>query len=300
MRNKKISLLGRVFRRLKYKNMLNWMPDALYLKLSYYYLTGNTLDLKNPKTFDEKLNWLKLYDRQDLYTTMVDKYAVKKYVASLIGQEHVIPTLGVWDRVKDIDFDSLPNQFVLKFTHNSGGILICKDKSKLDKEMLDKSFTKFLKTNYFYLHREWPYKNVKPRIIAEKLMKDDKDTTGVGLVDHKFYCFNGEPKYLYVATGFGFAGGDRRISFVDLDWKLAPFRRTDYQGLKELPEKPSRFDEMVELARFFAKGHRFLRVDLYQINDEIYFSEFTFTPSAGRMELVPRKYERILGDQLVL
>ncbi|MDO4793781.1 MAG: ATP-grasp fold amidoligase family protein [Filifactor alocis] len=161
-----------------------------------------------------------------------------------------------------------------------------------------------MKTNYYYSHREWPYKNVKPRIIAEKLMKDDADTEEIGLMDYKFYCFNGEPKYLYISLGFSGSAfsdeGETRISFLDMDWKFAPFGRADYKGLEELPKKPSRFDEMVELARLFSKGHRFLRVDLYQINEEIYFSEFTFTPSAGYMPFSPVEYERILGDEMIL
>lgn len=299
-----MSFTRRIFRQLRSKDMLNWMPDSWYLKLCYHFAVGKSLDLKNPKTFNEKLQWLKIHDRKDIYTTMVDKYEAKNYVAGLVGQEHVIPVLGVWESFKDINFDTLPEEFVLKCTHDSGGLIICKDKSKLDMEFLDKTFTKLLSTNYYYAHREWPYKNVKPRIIAEKLMKDDADTEGIGLMDHKFYCFNGEPKYLYISVGFSGSAfsdeGETRISFLDMDWKPAPFGRSDYKELDELPQKPSRFEDMVELARFFSKGTKFLRVDMYQINGEIYLSEFTFTPSAGYMPISPVEYERILGDEITL
>ena len=180
------------------KKLLRILPDKLYIQLQYFYHFYRFANLKNPQTFNEKLQWLKLYDRNPLYTTMVDKYKVKEYVANIIGKEYIIPTLAVYNNVEDIDFDRLPNQFVLKCNHDSGGLVICKDKSKLDKKGAIKKLSKALKNNFYYNGREWPYKNVKPCVIAEQYMEDSETEE---LRDYKFFCFNGDVKILFVALG---------------------------------------------------------------------------------------------------
>lgn len=291
-----MNIFERGFLFLARKNFFNWMPDKPYLKICYKIHTGNKLDLKNPKSFNEKLQWLKLYDRNPLYTKMADKCEAKKYVADIIGEEHIIPILGVWDSVEDIDFDSLPNQFVLKCTHDSGGLVICKDKSQLDIKKAKKKLKYFHNRKYFYLHREWPYKNIKPRIIAEKYMQNGNDSE---LKDYKFFCFNNVPKLLYISEGLS-DHSTAKISFADMDYNMTPFYRSDFEPFKELPEKPVNFEKMKEMAAILSKDISFVRVDFYEINEKIYFGEFTFSPCAGFTPLKPIKYDRIIGDWLKL
>jgi hypothetical protein len=417
--------------------------DELFLRLKWKLKMGYPINLDNPHTFNEKLQWLKLHDRKPIYATMVDKYEAKKYVANIIGEEYIIPTLAVYDRVEDIDFDALPNQFVLKCTHDSGGLVICRDKSKLDKKSAIKKLRKYLKRTYFWQNREWPYKNVNPRIIAEQYMEDkgtkelrdykffcfngimkalfiasDRQTEGEetkfdffdadfrhldirnghpnadmppakpetfdkmkkmaeklsehiphlrvdfyevngkayfgeltfshwsgmklfnpekwdmefgqwialpetdgggnlylsdgivlylhslreetpSLTDYKFYCFNGEAKYLYVSEGLE-NHSTAKISFLTLDWKFAPFCRFDYAPFKELPPKPSKFNEMIKIAEQLSKGHTFLRVDLYEINNQIYFGELTFHPCSGMMPFKPKEWDLKFGELVTL
>ena len=186
------------------------IPDRLYLKWLFRLKMGKKLDLDNPRTFSEKLQWLKLYNRKPEYTQMVDKYEAKRYVAGIIGEEYIIPTLGVWDRVEDINFDQLPNQFVLKCTHDSGGIVICSDKSKLDINAAKKKLKRSLTRDFYAQNREWPYKNVKRRIIGEEYMVDE---SGYELKDYKWFCYNGEPKALFIATDRGLEGEETKFDF---------------------------------------------------------------------------------------
>lgn len=274
-----------------------FLSDRTCLALKYRAHLGKKLDLKDPKTFNEKLQWLKLYDRKPVYTQMVDKYEAKSYAAERIGEEYIIPTLGVWDRAEDIDFDALPNQFVLKCTHDSGGLVICRDKSQLDIEGAKKKLNKALKNNFYYSFREWPYKNVKPRIIAECYMSDENQQKG--LTDYKFYCFAGVPKFLYVSTGLE-NHATAHISFLNLDWTFAPFQRTDYEGYAQLPPKPKNFEKMIRIAEELSRGIPFLRVDLYEINGNVYFSELTFCPCAGLMEFNPPQWDEKVGQWLEL
>ena len=278
------------------RKISNCLPDKMYIELKYFLKFREFPNLKSPATFNEKLQWLKLHDRKPEYNTMVDKYEAKKYVADKIGNEHIIPTLGVWERFEDIDFDVLPNQFVLKCTHDSGGLVICRNKSKLDKVTAEEKINASLKTNYFYQGREWPYKNVRPRIIAEKYMEDGSSKD---LTDYKFYCFNGVPKYLYVSTGLE-NHATASISFLTLDWEFAPFGRSDFKPFTELPPKPTKFEEMLELAARLSAGYKFLRVDLYQIENQIYFSELTFSPCGGMMPFNPPEWDEELGKLIDL
>lgn len=272
------------------------IDDERYIKWKYYLNFRKKLNLKNPQTYNEKLQWLKLYDRREEYTQMVDKYEAKKYVANLIGEEYIIPTLGVYDSFDEIDFDQLPNEFVLKCTHNSGGIIICRDKSVLDIPKAKKQMEKWLKKNPFWANREWPYKNVKPRIIAEKYMVDE---SGTELKDYKFFCFNGEVKCLFVATDRSSKGEETKFDFFDLDWNHLPFTNGHPNSTKEI-KKPIGFDEMVNLSRILSKDIPHVRVDLYNINGKIYFGELTFFHWSGLTPFVPNKWDEIFGDWLQL
>lgn len=271
--------------------------DAAYLGKLFKIRMGKELNLKSPQTFNEKLQWLKLYDRKPVYTTMVDKFEAKEYVADIIGEEHIIKTLGVWEKFEDIDFDSLPNQFVLKCTHDSGGLAICTDKALFDYEKAKNKIEKSLKTNYYFNSREWPYKNVKPRIIAEQYMEDQNETEG--LTDYKFYCFNGEPKFLYVSSGLQ-NHATANISFVTMEWEFAPYERSDYAPFKSLPNKPKTFDKMISICKMLSKDVPFLRVDLYEIEGEVYFSELTFSPCSGFIPFKDSKHDYEIGQMLVL
>lgn len=285
-----------VFWRMQQYGFFNKVSDDVYLKWMYRIWMGKKLNLDEPKTFNEKLQWLKLHDRKPMYTQMVDKCEAKKYVSEKIGGGYIIPTLGVWNSFDEIDFDELPDQFVLKTTHDSGGVVICRDKSAFDINLAKKKIVKSLKTNYYMQGREWPYKDVQPRIIAEKFMIDE---TGDTITDYKFYCFNGEPRYLYVSYGLE----DHRtaaLSFLTLNWEFAPFSRSDYKAFEELPKKPHLFNEMVEIAKHLASNIDFIRIDLYEINNQIYFSELTFYPCSGLMLFVPEEWDYRMGRMLDL
>ncbi len=274
------------------KKVLRILPDQAYINLKYFYHFKKLPNLKNPQTFNEKLQWLKLHDRKDIYTKMVDKYEAKKYVGELLGEEYIVPNYGVWDSFDDINFDELPNQFVLKCTHDCGGLVICRDKAKLDIEAARVKINKCLKTNYFWECREWPYKNVKPRIIAEKYMAEDFNN---GLIDYKFYCFGGKVKFLYVSEGLE-NHETAKISFLTPDWEFADFGRLDYESHSKLPEKPKNYKKMIEIAEALSKDNAFLRVDLYEVEEKIYFSELTLTPASGLMPFNPSIWDKKLGD----
>lgn len=230
---------------------------------------------------------------------MVDKCEVKEYVKDIIGEEYIIPTLGVWEKFEDIDFSKLPEQFVLKCTHDSGGLVICRDKSKLDKEKARKKIEACMKMNYYWSKREWPYKNVKPRIIAEQYMEDENATEG--LTDYKFFCFNGIPKLLYVSQGLQ-DHATASISFYDLEGKQMPFHRKDYKPIAGEMSLPEKFDTMVSLAKKLAEEihNPFIRIDLYSIRGRIYFSEITFFPCSGMMPFEPEEWDKTLGDWIEL
>lgn len=279
---------------MKLKEMLKrFLPDKVYLKRFYRLKFGKKLNLNNPITFNEKLQWLKLYDRKPIYTTMVDKYEVKKYVASMIGEKYIIPTLGLWEHFDDIDFDGLPNQFVLKCTHDSGGLVICKDKSDFDKISAKKKIERCLKRNYYWSGREWPYKNVKPRIIAEKYMSD----TGDELADYKIHNFNGVPKAVLVCKD-RFKKTGLTEDFFSSEWKHLDVARKDYpNSTKNIPQ-PAVLDEMLELAEKLAKSIPFVRTDFYDVGGKVYFGEMTFYPASGFEKFVPDKYDSLFGEWL--
>lgn len=279
-----------------FRPLYRFLPDKLYLQLRFHRNLGKWINWKNPQTFNEKLQWLKIYNRNPLYTTLVDKYAVKKWVADKIGEQYVIPTLGVWNSFDEIDFDKLPNQFVLKTTHDSGGVVICRDKKTFNKEAAREKLTESLKRNFYYQGREWPYKNVPPRIIAEKYMEDPKQPE---LLDYKFYVFNGAPKYIAVCQGMS-NHATAHMSYMKLDWTFAPFTRTNYPPFENIPPRPVWLKDMDRIARIFAENIPFLRVDFYEVNGQVKIGELTFTPSSGWTPFNPTEWDKKIGDWLTL
>ena len=266
-----------------------FMSDKAYLKFRYKKIFGKKLNLKNPQTFNEKLQWLKLYDRKPIYTTMVDKYAVKKYVADIIGDEYIIPTLGVWDKFDDIDFDKLPNQFVLKCTHDSGGLVIIKDKSTFDKVKAKKTIEKALKTKFYLAGRERPYKNVPRKIIAEQYMEDSETQE---LRDYKVLCFNGEPKLIQIHDG---RYTNHTKDTDDCDWNRLDMVHGSPMSDKII-EKPSFLENMLKLTKILAKDLAHVRIDWYFVNNKLYFGEITFYVASGFTKFQPQKWDYELGS----
>lgn len=291
-----MNLLEKVWGKLARMDLLDWIPDKIYLQITYRLKFGHKLNLKNPKTFNEKLQWLKLYDRKPIYSTMVDKCEAKKYVASILGEEYIIPTLGVWDRFDDIDFDSLPDQFVLKCTHDSGGLVICKDKSKLDIPSAREKIEKSLRTNYYKHGREWPYKNVKPRIIAEKYMVDE---SGYELKDYKFFCFDGFARAMFIASDRQVEGEETKFDFYDMNFVHLPFTNGHPNSDHEI-KRPESFEKMMQLAEKLSEGIPHVRVDFYDINGEVYFGELTFAHWSGMVPFEPSEWDEKFGEWIKL
>ena len=257
---------------------------------------GKELNLSDPKTYNEKLQWLKIHDRRPEYTTYVDKYKVRDYIAKTIGEEYLVPLLGVWDNAEDIQFESLPNQFVLKCNHDSGSVIICKDKSKFDINEAKKKLSKCLKKNLYDWCREWPYKNVKPCIIAERYMEDQSTAE---LRDYKFFCFNGEVKALFVARDRQTPNEETKFDFFDADYNHLDFTN-GHPNAKQVPEKPSQFELMKQLAEKLSVGIPHVRVDFYECNGKIYFGEMTFFHWSGMVPFNPEKWDRTFGDWIKL
>lgn len=273
------------------------MPDEKYLKIKYYLSLGKKLDLENPQTFNEKLQWIKLFDRNPLYTQLVDKYLARDYIKEKLGEEYLIPLLGAWDNPDDIDFDALPEQFVLKCNHNSGlGMCICKDKSKLDIKKVKAELKKGLAQDYYLSGREWPYKNVPRKVIAEKYMTDE---SGYELKDYKFFCFDGEVKMLFVAKDREVEGAETKFDFFDADFNHLPF--TNGHPNSQPPYfKPENFEEMKAVAAKLSKGIPEVRVDLYNINGKIYFGEMTFFHWSGFVKYEPEEWDYKIGNYINL
>lgn len=270
------------------------MPEQLYLKLYYRLVFGKPLNLKDPKTYNEKLQWLKLNDHNPLYTQLVDKYSVRQYVSDRAGDQYLIPLLGVWDSFDDIDWEKLPNQFVLKTTHDSGTVIVCRDKGDFEVASARRGINASLARNYYYLTKEWPYRNVKPRIIAEQYMDDG---SGTGLRDYKFFCFNGEPEFLFVAS-------DRGIHQTKFDFFDMQFQRLNiaqhYPNSEMEIVRPESFDEMVSVAKALSRGLVHVRVDLYEVGGHPYFGELTFYHFSGLAPFNPPEADERIGNMLDL
>ena len=279
------------------KIILKLIPDKIFLKWKYKKILGKKLDLNNPQTFNEKLQWLKLYNRKPEYTKMVDKYEVKEYIKEIIGEEYIIPTLGVYDKFEDIDFDKFPDKFVIKCTHDSGGLVIVKDKKKLDIQKAKEIINKSLKNNYYYVSlREWPYKNVRPRIIIEKYMEDDKDKE---LRDYKYFCFDGVAKLMFIASERQNMNLETCFDFFDMNFQHLDIRN-GHPNAKEPPHKPQNFDLMKKLAEKISKGIPHVRVDFYEVNNKVYFGEITFFHWGGVVPFEPEHWDKKIGDLLKL
>ena len=275
-----------------------FLSDKTYVSCQYYLCMGKRLNLKKPVTYNEKLNWIKLYNHNPLYTILVDKYEVKKWIKEKIGEEYVIPTIGIWNKAEEIDWDNLPNQFVLKTTHGGGGdgVIVCKDKTKADKAKIMKIISKSLKTNPYIRSREWPYKNVIPRIIAEQYMEDAKTHE---LRDYKFFAFNGEVKAMFIASDRQKKGEDVKFDYFDADFNHLDLIQHHPMSGKKI-EKPATFDKMKELASILSRGIPEVRCDFYEVNEKVYFGEMTFVHHGGITPFHPEAFDYEWGTWIHL
>lgn len=272
---------------------ISWLiPDKTYLQLIFKLKLGYSFSIDNPKTFNEKLNWLKLHDRNPLYTRLADKYNVKEYVTQKIGEEFVVPCYGKWDCFEDIDIDSLPNQFVIKTNHDSSGAFICRDKTQLDRKKLKTFVNKSLHRNYYWHLREWPYKNIKPCVIAEKLLEDG---TGEVIRDYKFWCFNGEPMYMYCTV----KGVEIYENFYDMNFEPVDINHGFPRHKPEF-EKPTNFELMKRIARELSEDIPFVRIDFFDIAGQVYFGEYTFYDWGGIRPFISIEQDIELGRLISL
>lgn len=277
---------------------LSFMPDSLYLRIYYFAMNGHMLHLKNPKGYNEKLQWLKLHDKHPEYSVLVDKYRVRQVIAEKLGEGYLFPLLGNWESFDDINFDELPNEFVLKCNHDSGSVKIINDKSALTPEALrelKEFYDRSMSHDFFYAGREYPYKGIKPCILAEKLMKDEKEGPA-GIKDYKFFCFDGVPKMMFVATD---RSTDCRFDFFDMDFNHLPIENIHPNAVRPI-QKPALFEEMKEIAAKLSQGMRHVRIDLYELNGKIYFGEYTFFHGGGFCLFGPEEWEQKLGSWIDL
>lgn len=275
------------------------LPDKPYLSLKFFLAFGRLPNWKNPQTYSEKLQWLKLYDRKPEYTMMVDKYAVKKYVADIIGEEYVIPTLGVWNKPEEIEWEKLPKQFVLKTTHGGGntGVVICKDKTCFDKQKAIEKLNESLRTDLYEVWREWPYKNVSRRIIAEQYIESKLNTKD--LPDYKFFCFDGKVKGLFVATERQNPNEEVKFDFFDENYNHLSLRQ-GHDHAKQTPPKPANFEIMKKAAEQLSMGVPHVRVDLYDLGDRVFFGELTLFHFSGMVPFEPDEWDERFGQMLTL
>lgn len=271
------------------------LPDKLYLQLLFPLKVGYKLDLDNPQTYNEKLQWIKLYHRKPIMSVMADKYAAKQFIADIIGEEYIVKNYGVWERFDDIDFSTLPESFVLKTTHDQGGVVVVKDKNKLDVKKAKAKLEMHLKRGTYHLMKEWPYKNIQPRIIAEELLID---TEKGDLWDYKFYCFNGEPKLMYISHGRQV--DTTYLDFYDMDFEKQDISRPGFSASEKKINKPEQWELMKELSRKLSAGWPHLRVDFYCIEGELYLGELTFFTGGGMKPFYPESWDYKLGSYIEL
>lgn len=289
--NNPYRLGGLVLRRVLSRFIEN---DETFIKWEFYLGMKKWPNLENPKTYNEKLQWMKLHDHNPDYVRMVDKALAKEWVKEKLGtDEYCIPTLGVYDNFKDIDFNKLPNQFVLKTTHDSGGVVVCRDKNEFDMKAAQVKLNRSLSHDYFLQHREWPYKEVPRKIIAEQYMED---VDGGSLKDYKFFCFDGEPKFMFIASD---RGKDTRFDFFDMDFNHLPFEQGHPNSDHSL-QKPAGWGKMVDIARQLSKGMYHIRVDLYDVNGRIFFGEMTLFHFSGNVPFEPEEWDYKIGEMLRL
>jgi len=284
----------KLVRALGRRGFFNWLPDRLYLKFIFYGETGKRLNLVDPFTFNEKLQWLKIYDRNPLYHKLVDKYDVRKYIADIIGDEYLIPLIGVWNNVDSICFDKLPENYVIKCTHGSSSNIICKDNNSLNIHETKLQLVKWMKYNWYWFGREWPYKNIKPRIIAEEYLVDE---SGYELKDYKIHCFNGEPKLIQVFFG---RGNVLKHKFYDVSWNYISISTNYPTDPVTVINKPERLLDILELAKKLSEGIPYIRVDFYSVGNKIYFGELTLYPASGFGSISPKVWDSTLGSWINL
>lgn len=285
---------GLILGYLSVHGLLNWMSDETFLKYYFKARTGCKLNLTEPKTFSDKLNWLKINDRNNQYTIMADKYLMKQFVTDKIGQGYVVPLIGVWDSPEDIDYSKLPEKFVLKCNHNSGlGMYICNDKSKINVTEINRQLGKGLKQNFYLSGREWPYKNIKRKIICEAFLQEKNEKY---LKDYKFFCFNGEPRCMYIANDYV---ENTNTDFYDMDFRKMDLYLEDFPSSKVI-DKPIFFDEMKRIAKKLSENTKFLRVDFYYVDGQIYVGEMTFFHMSGFVNTNSIYNDHKLGDWIDL
>lgn len=289
---KKINGMIRIFK----EKVIKLIPDKVFLRYKYYRIMKKWLSFNNPKTFNEKIQWLKVYDRNEIYTNFVDKYEVRKFISKEFGDKYLIPLINVYDNVEEVNFNDLPKQFVLKCTHDSGGIVICKDKDLLNIDNAKKLLQNFIDRNYFYEWREWPYKNIKPRIICEKYMIDEKQQD---IMDYKLMCFNGKVKCILVCSNRDSVQGVN-MNFYDIFWNEMDLTRPKHKPKNGKIKKPINLEKMITMAEKIASEKPFIRVDFYEINEQLYFGEITLYPGAGFEKFSPEEYDNILGSWIEL
>ena len=282
-----------IVKRVGKKGFLNWIPDALYLKIIYRAETGKRLDLKHPKTYNEKLQWIKLHDRKPEYPSYVDKYEVRRHIADRIGEDYLIPLIGLYESVEDIPWEELPNSFVLKCTHGSGSNIICPDKRDLDIENAKKKLRKWMNHSWYWFGREWPYKHIKPRIICEEYISD-KDITPD---DYKVLCFNGKAKLIEVHID---RYGDHRQDYYDTEWGKTEIEQVGLPNSDMLIKKPENLEKMLVLSENLSKSIAHVRIDWYVINERLYFGEITFFDGSGFTPFQREKDDLLLGSWINL
>ena len=271
--------------------------DKDYAKAAYVSFSGRHLNLRSPKRFNEKLQWIKLYYRRRIMTELADKYAVREWIKEKIGEEYLIPLLGVYNSFDEIDFDKLPNEFVIKCNHDCDSVVICNNKATFDIQKAKEKIDACMARNYYYFAREWVYKDIQPKVIIESLLKDDSKDK---IYDYKFFCFNGEPKIVYVSLNDVIIDGKYAINYYDMDFNQLTIRHMKHPSSSIVVKKPFHFKKMIKLANILSKDFPFVRVDFYEVNNRIFFGEMTFYPTGGFNELCPDEWNDILGSWLKL
>ncbi len=287
---------GAALQMLSYAGLLFWLPDKPYIQLFYRTAFHRKLNLRDPKTYSEKIQWLKLYHRDPLYTVLSDKYAMRGYASEILGDDYMVPLLGIWDTFGEINFEKLPNQFVLKCTRDSGSVIICRDKTTFDKAKAKTRLEKTMKRNYYRITREWGYKNIRPRIIAEKYLFDENEC---GLKDYKFTCMNGEPRYLFTCQNRGGEGG-LQVDAYNMQLQHLELREKNYANSPKPFAAPASLEKMLQICRTIAKPFPLIRIDLYDVCGRPYIGEFTFYPAGGLNRFYPEEWDDYIGSGLIL